>query len=92
MEVSKLNGKNVITSDAFSVGQVTEAIMNDQWNITHLKIDLTKEATKEIGFKKPIIGHITICLPIDIVQGLGDVITLSSTRDELRMFSKCEES
>lgn len=90
VEVSRLNGKKVITIDAFNVGEVSEAVMNDSWQITHIHVNLTKEATKELGFKKPVLGHITICLPVDHVTGVADVLTLNKTREELKGIPECK--
>jgi sporulation protein YlmC with PRC-barrel domain len=89
-EVSKLNGKKVITTDAFNVGEVSEAMMDTDWKITHIHVNLTKEATKELGFKKPVLGHITICLPVDHIKGFADVITLNKTREELKGIPECK--
>ena len=76
-EISKLNGKMVITKEAFNVGEITEASMNDDWKITHIQVKLTKEATKELGLKKPYLGHVSVCLPLNYVTSIGDVITLT---------------
>jgi len=89
-KVSEINGKKVITTDAFNVGKVSGAEMDDQWKITHVHVDLSKEATNELGFKKPMLGHITICLPVKQIQGLGDVITLSKTREGLKEIPECK--
>ncbi len=92
VKVSEINGKKVITTDAFNVGKVSGAEMDDQWKITHVHVDLSKEATNELGFKKPILGHITICLPVNLIQALGDVITLSKTREGLKGIPECKGS
>ncbi len=92
MEFSEINRKKVITKDAFNVGKVSGAEMDDQWKITHLYVDLTKDASNVLGFTKPFLGHITICLPIKLVQALGDVITLSETRQELQGIPECKGS
>ena len=92
VRVSEINGKKVITTDAFNVGKVSGAEMDDQWKITHVHVDLSKEATNELGFKKPMLGHITICLPVSQIQGLGDVITLSKTREGLKEIPECKGS
>ena len=84
VRVGEINGKKVITTDAFNVGKVSGAEMDDQWKITHVHVDLSKEATDELGFKKPILGHITISLLVNLIQGNEDVITLSKTREELK--------
>jgi sporulation protein YlmC with PRC-barrel domain len=92
VKVSEINGKKVITTDAFNVGKVSGAEMDEQWKITHLHVDLSKEATKELGFKKPVFGHITICLPIKLIKGLRDVVTLSETREGLKTIPECKGS
>jgi sporulation protein YlmC with PRC-barrel domain len=92
VEVSRLNGKEVITTDAFHVGEVSGAEMDNQWQITHLHVNLSKEATTELGFKKPVLGHITICLPVSLIQAFGDVITLNKRRGELKGIPECKGS
>ncbi|MGD8566097.1 MAG: hypothetical protein PVF96_07090 [Candidatus Bathyarchaeota archaeon] len=90
VKVNEINGKKVITTDAFNIGKISGAEMNDQWKITHVYIDLTKEATNQLGFRKPVLGHITICLPVNLIQGIGDVITLSKTREGLEGMPECK--
>lgn len=92
MEVTEVNGKNVITMDAFTVGKVSGAEMDDQWKITHLYVDLTKDATNDLGFTKPFLGHVTICLPINLIQAFGDVITINKKREELQGIPECKGS
>ncbi|MCW4052379.1 MAG: PRC-barrel domain-containing protein [Candidatus Bathyarchaeota archaeon] len=89
VQVSELNGKKVITTDAFEVGKVSGAEMDEQWKITHIHVNLSKEATGELGFKKPVLGHITICLPVSLVQGFRDVITLNKAREDLGNIPEC---
>jgi sporulation protein YlmC with PRC-barrel domain len=90
VRVSEINGKKVITTDAFNVGKISGAEMDDQWKITHVHVDLSKEATNDLGFKKPVLGHITICLPVNRIQGFGDVITLNKTREGLKGIPECK--
>ncbi len=91
VKVSSLNGKKVITKDAFTVGAVSGAEVNTgNWQITHLHISLAKEATEELGFKKPLLGHITICLPINHIEAFGDVITLRPAINELKNTPECK--
>ena len=90
IEIGKLKGKQVITTDAFLVGEISEANMDEDWRITHIKVKLSKEATTRIGFKKPLLGHVTICLPVNYVKGVGDVITLTLSRVELEKIPECK--
>ena len=91
IKVSKINGKKVITSNAYTLGEVEGAHADtNKWKITHLDVGLTKEATAELGFKKPILGSVTICLPVTIVKALGDVITLNKSLQELKNLKECK--
>ena len=91
LKVSKLNGMSVITSDAYTLGEVDGAHADiTNWNITHLDVDLTKEATEELGFKKPFLGSLTVCLPIGAIKNVGDVITLDKTLMDLKNLKECK--
>jgi sporulation protein YlmC with PRC-barrel domain len=91
LKVSKLNGMSVITSDAYTLGEVDGAHADiSTWNITHLDVELTKEATAELGFKKPLLGSLTVCLPITAVKKMGDVITLNKSLLDLKNLRECK--
>ena len=85
MKVSNMNGMKVITADAFRLGEVDGAHADTgTWQITNLIVELTKEATKELNFKKPMFGSLTVCLPITAVKEIGDVITLNKSLIEFK--------
>jgi len=83
--VSKLMGKRVIGANAYLLGEVNGAdVETEKWQVTHLHVSLTDEATRELGFKKPFMGSVTVCVPVSIVQAVGDVITLNKGIKELK--------
>jgi len=87
VSVSKLMGKKVIGANAYTLGEVHGAdVDTDKWQVTHLHVSLTEEATRELGFRKPFLGAVVVCLPVALVQAIGDVITLNKTIQELRSF------
>jgi len=91
MKVSKLNGTKVITANAYVLGEVDGAhVDTDKWKVTHLDVNLTNEATKELGFKKPFLGSLRVCLPVTIVKEFGDVITLENSLQELKSLKECK--
>jgi sporulation protein YlmC with PRC-barrel domain len=91
LKVSKMNGMKVITADAYILGEVEGAHANtDTWKITHLDVGLTKDATKELGFKKPILGSLSVCLPVSAVNEFGDVITLKHSLQEFKNLKECK--
>lgn len=81
----------VITADAYTLGEVEGAhVDTDTWKITHLDVGLTKEATRELGFKKPMLGSLSVCLPITVVKNFGDVITLNKSLQEFKNLKECK--
>ena len=86
-----MNGMKVITADAFRLGEVDGAhVDSGTWQITNLIVELTKEATKELNFKKPMFGSLTVCLPITAVKQVGDVITLNKSLLEFKDLEEVE--
>jgi sporulation protein YlmC with PRC-barrel domain len=82
---SKMVGKRVIGANAYLLGEVTGAdIDTGKWQVTHLHVSLTDDATRELGYKKPFMGSVIACLPVQVIQAVGDVITLNKGINELR--------
>lgn len=81
---------SVITADAYTLGEIDGAHADTNlWNITHLDVELTKEASAELGFKKPFLGSITVCLPISSIKNVGDVVTLNKSLLDLKNLKEC---
>ena len=91
MDVSKLNGVSVITADSFTLGEVEGANVDTKgWKITHVKVGLSDDATRELGYSKPLLGSVRICLPVEVIAGYGDVITLKKSLVELKGSDICK--
>ena len=91
VKASKLNGKKVVTTNAFVVGEVEGAELDtNTWQMTHLHVGLTNEALHQLGFRKPLLGGVTVCLPVSYVQAVHDVITLSKSFQELKETKECK--
>ena len=86
-----MNGMQVITADAYTLGEIDGAHADTvTWQITHLDVALTKEATRELGFKKPMLGSLTVCLPVTAVKKVGDVVTLNQSLLEFKNLKECK--
>ena len=85
MKAANLNGKQVITSEAHVLGEI-EGVEIDisTWTISHLHISLLKNNVKKFNFKKPLLGSVTVCLPISTIKAVGDVISLNQTIEDLK--------
>jgi len=80
-------GKRVIGANAYLLGEVTGAdVDTGKWQMTHLHVSLADDATRELGYKKPFMGSVIVCLPVELIQAVGDVVTLNKSINELRSF------
>ena len=87
MLVRKIDGKEVVSSDARAIGEVSGAYVDlDTWKINQLAVDLNNETIELFGFKKPrtpFMGTVSVCIPIDAVKVARHIITLNKKYDEL---------
>jgi len=91
MKFSKLDGMRVVTLDGFEAGEISGIeIDTRKWEATHLHIELSDQAVKELNFKKPLLGHITICLAVGFVKAVGDFVTLNRNLDGLKRIPECK--
>ncbi len=92
VEISRLFWKKAFTSDAFLLGEVESAELDmNTWQITNFYIGLSDEAAKEFGFKRPYLGKVIICLPVDSIKTIEDRAILNKTRAELSNLKQCKE-
>lgn len=91
MNVNKLNGRHVVTSDAYTMGEV-EAIHIDEntLSLTHMEVKLANDVLRKLGFCKPFLGSITVCLPIGTVEKVEEAIMLNKSLSELKNLNECK--
>jgi sporulation protein YlmC with PRC-barrel domain len=77
MNPSLLDGKKVVGTEGYILGEV-EGIDIDlnTWRANAFFISLSDDAASELGVKKPFLSKITVCLPTQLVEAVGEVITL----------------
>jgi len=87
----KLTGMYVICAGGFDLGNVTGAELNTiTWQVTHLRVKLSKPASEDLGFKKRFKSS-TVCVPIALVSHAGDNILLNKSIDELSRHPEISE-
>jgi sporulation protein YlmC with PRC-barrel domain len=85
-----LNGRKVVTTDAYSLGEVDGIEFDVQKaTITHLRVELTKEAASELRFKKPFMGSVIVCIPLNFIQAYGHVINLNIPLSQVKSLREC---
>lgn len=85
MKAANLNGKQVITSEAHVLGEI-EGVEIDMstWTVSHLHVSLLKSNIEKFKFKKPLLGSVSVCLPVSVIKGVGDVVYLNESIDDLK--------
>ena len=72
MKTNKIDGMQVVTSDATTIGEVNGTeVDTKKWRLTNLYVELDNEAAVKLDLKKPIIGHVTICIPVEKIDAIG---------------------
>jgi len=92
VEITRIFWKKAYTADGFLLGDIEEAeVDKDNWQVTNLYIGLTDEATKHLGFKRPLLGKVVVCLPVSTIKAIQDTATLNKTIAELHDLRECKE-
>ncbi len=91
VEISRLFWKKAYTSDGVLLGEVESAELDmNTWQITNFFVGLTDEATRKMGFRRPYLGKVTVCLPVSTIKSMGETTTLNKTLDELLSLKECK--
>ena len=92
VEITRLFWKKAFTSDSVLLGEVESAELDmNTWQITNFYVGLTDEATKKLGFKRPYLGKVVVCLPVSTIKTVTDTAMLNKTMQELRDLKVCKE-
>ena len=85
MKVADLVGKQVITSEAEVLGQIEGVDVDiSTWTVSNLLVTLLKINVKKLNFKKPLLGSVTVCLPVSAIKTVGDVVSLTESIQDLK--------
>ena len=77
MNPNLLKGKTVIGTEGYVLGEMNGVDIDlNTWQASAFYIVLSNEATSELNLKKPFLRKIMICLPTQLIQSVGDIITL----------------
>jgi len=84
MKSESLLGKRIVCGD-LEVGKVKEFIFDsEQWKITHLEVELTKDAAELVlGVRK---GGIRNLLAVSAIGEVGQTINLKASKGQLRIY------
>ncbi|MCW4029387.1 MAG: PRC-barrel domain-containing protein [Candidatus Bathyarchaeota archaeon] len=79
VSADELSGKKIVSLKGDEIGEVRDVEVDPlKWQVTHLQMKLSSRAAVSLGFKKTI-GSYTVCMPIELVSSIGDVVTINKT-------------
>ena len=92
INIEKLIGLQVITSEAHILGQVKGARIDTKtWEIKYLNVKLADEAANRLGMKKRFRSS-SISVPVRDVQAVAGDVTLTRSLEELEVGKEIVES
>jgi sporulation protein YlmC with PRC-barrel domain len=86
-----LKGKLIVGTEGYTLGEFHDVGVDlESWRVPSFSVLLSDEATAELNFKKPFMRKIMVCLPTQLIQAIGDVITLTEPVRNLRDIAEKE--
>ncbi len=75
--------KEVVGFNGWKIGKSKEIIIDsDSWRVTHIEVELNDNIVNELSGPVPLHKN-RIPIEISYVQGIGDLITLKATKEEI---------
>jgi sporulation protein YlmC with PRC-barrel domain len=84
-----LRGKKVIGVKGAVIGQVDGVdISIPGWQTTHVRISLSDEVAKELGYRTGMMSRIStrpiMSIPVEAIDQVGDVVTIKDSIKDLK--------
>lgn len=87
MLTEDIKGKEVVGKNGFKIGKTKDLIFDQNgWKISHLDVELRSNIEAELGMQSsgiPLLSHNHLPLDVATIEGIADVITLKTTKEEL---------
>ena len=91
MKYGEIEGKKVIDKQARLLGKVYEIEIDvKDWKVTHFCLDVDKDAVKDLGLRKPIIGSVKAIFPTEMIGAISDGIILNGNIGEFKNIIKSQ--
>ncbi len=73
------DARNVLTTDARRIGQMTGIIFDSaNWTVHAVIVKLEKAILDELNIKKPIFRTPSVSIPVSLVSSISDVVQLNT--------------
>jgi len=86
-----LKTKEVVGTEGYILGEMNDLHVDfNTWQATTFCVILSDEAAAELNLKKPFLRRMIVCLPTDVIEAVGDVVTLKSPIRNLKELAEKE--
>jgi len=86
-----LRGKKIVGPEGDILGEMHDLHADFKtWQATAFHVILSEEAAAELNIKKPFLRKIIISLPTELIEAVGDVITLTAPIRNLKDIAERE--
>src|ERR1700730_3250619 len=76
--------KEVVGTNGWKIGKSKDIYFeNNNWQITYLDVELRGNIENELGMGSVPLNHNHLPIATSHIQGVGDVITLNTTKEEI---------
>jgi sporulation protein YlmC with PRC-barrel domain len=83
VSANELSGKKVVSLKGDEIGEIKDVDFDiTKWQVTSIVMKLSSKAAVSLGYKKTI-GSYSVCMPIEMISSVGDVVTINKTLLEL---------
>ena len=92
VSMKDLLGKSVLTSDASDIGAVNDFQLSvEDLKVNAVGVTLNAQTKRDLGIKKSPFTGVTLCIPIDHVNKVGDMVTLRIDFEHLKELPECKK-
>ena len=92
MDMMDLLGKEIVELNGSTIGIIKNVMFDEKtWEVGSLDIQLDENVAKEFEMKK-VFRNYRIPLNVNLVQGIGDKVTLTTSKEELMALLAAPES
>jgi len=92
MDMMNLLGKEVVELNGSLIGTIKNVMFDEKaWQVGSLDVQLDENMAKEFEMKK-VFRNYRIPLSVTYVQGIGDKVTLKTSKEELMALLAASEA
>ena len=76
--------KEVVGNNGWKIGKSKDIVVDSRnWQVSHIDVELKSNIEDELGMGYAPMSHNRLPIPMTYFQGVGDVITLKASKEEI---------